>query len=164
MSADGESNQYGDVLAASPTVLAETALRQVHELLTSGASVEDVRQVATTAVALLNMHQRTRPSLRRRWLAKVTSFTFPRTFSTGPLPATADVATLRDAARRHLHVCFTVQITDGTKQAVGREVEVQVPADDALRLGQQMARIAEHQLASYREAEQTSPSKGDQMT
>ncbi|WP_045562710.1 hypothetical protein [Streptomyces sp. FxanaA7] len=164
MSPDNESNPYGDVLAASPTVLAETVLRQVQELLTSGASVEDVREVVSTAVALLNMHQKMRPSLRRRLLGKVTSFTFPRTFSTGPLPATDDVATLREAARRHHHVCFTVQITDGTKQAVGREVEVQVPADDALRLSQQMARIAEHQLASYREAEQTSPSKGDQVT
>jgi len=164
MSVDDESNPYGDVLAASPAMLAEAALRQVQELLTSGASAEDVREVATTAVALLNMHQRMRPSPRRRWLANVTSFAFPRTFSTGPLPATDDVATLRDAARRHHHVCFTVQITDGTKQAVGREVEVQVPADDALRLSQQMARIAEHQHASYREAEQTPPTEGDRVT
>lgn len=103
-------------------------------------------------------------SVRRAWLAKVTSFAFPRTFSTCPLPQTNDVAVLRDAARRHHHVCFTVEITDGTKHAVGRQVEIQVPADDALRLSQQMARIAEHQLASYREAEQTSPSKGDQVT
>jgi hypothetical protein len=100
----------------------------------------------------------------RAWLAKVTGFAFPRTFSTGPLPKTSDLTALLEAGRRHHHVCFTVEITDGGKQAVGRQVEIQIPADDALRLSQQMARIAEHQLASYREAEQTSPSKGDQVT
>lgn len=102
-------------------------------------------------------------SARRAWLAKVTSFAFPRTFSTEPLPATNDVAVLLEAGRRHHHVCFTVEITDGTKHAVGRQVEIQVPADDALRLSQQMARIAEHQLASTREAEQTPPTEGDHV-
>lgn len=103
-------------------------------------------------------------SARRTWLAKVTSFAFPRTFSTGPLPATDDVATLRDAARRHHHVCFTVQITDGGKRAVGREVEVQLSADEAMELGPQMVSIAEYQLAPYRASEQTPPTEGDRMT
>lgn len=77
-----------------------------------------------------------------RWLAKVTSFAFPRTFSTGPLPETDDIAVLLEAGRRHHHVCFTVRITDGTKHAIGREVEVQIPADEAIKLGQQMVRVA----------------------
>jgi hypothetical protein len=103
-------------------------------------------------------------SARRTWLAKVTSFAFPRTFSTEPLPNADDVAGLMQTARRHHHVCFTVEVTDGGKQAIGRRVEIQIPADDALRLSQQMARIAEHQLASYREAEQTPPMEGDRVT
>lgn len=103
-------------------------------------------------------------SARRAWLAKVTSFAFPRTFSTEPLPNAADVAGLMQVARRHHHVCFTVEVTGGGKHAIGRQVEIQVPADDALRLSQQMARIAEHQLASTREAEQTPPIEGDQVT
>lgn len=103
-------------------------------------------------------------SARRAWLAKVTSFAFPRTFSTGPLPDTDDTAVLLAAARKHHHVCFTVQITDGGKNAVGREIEVQVPADDAIRLGHQMVRIANHLLPAHREGEQTSPRDGDRMT
>lgn len=162
---DHEQSPYGDVLNASPSTLAETALRQVQKLLTDSAPMEDVEEVTATAVALLNMHQSNRAYQgRKRWLAKVASFTFPRTFSTGPLPKTDDVAVLREAARRHRHVCFTVQITDGTKPAVGREVEVQVQADDAVRLAEQMLRMAGHQLASYHEAEQTPSTEGDHVT
>ncbi len=100
----------------------------------------------------------------RAWLAKVTSFAFPRTFSTGPLPKTDDVDVLMEAGRRHHHVCFTVQITDGTKRTVGREVEVQIPADDAIRLGQQMVRIANQLLPAVREGEQGPPTEGEQVT
>lgn len=100
----------------------------------------------------------------RAWLAKVTSFAFPRTFSTGPLPKTDDIDVLLKAGRRHHHVCFTVQITDGSKQAIGREVEVQIPADEAMKLGQQMTRIAAALLPAPREGEQTPPSERDEMT
>jgi hypothetical protein len=100
----------------------------------------------------------------RTWLAKVTSFVFPRTFSTGPLPKTDDLNVLAEAGRRHHHVCFTVQITDGTKHAVGREVEVQIPADEAMKLGQQMVRIATALLPAPREGEQDPPAEGDRMT
>lgn len=103
-------------------------------------------------------------STRRAWLAKATGFVFPRTFSTGSLPKTDDIAVLLEAGRRHHHVCFTVQITDGGKHAVGREVEVQLPADDAIRLGQQMLRIAHHLLPVDRVGEQPSPTEGDRMT
>ena len=117
-------------------------------------------------------------SARRTWLAKVTSFAFPRTFSTGPLqtlsavrsligdhqPDAADVNELVEAALRHHHVCFTVEITDGSKHAVGRQVEVQLPADHAMKLGQQMVRVATALLPAPREGEQNPPSERDEMT
>ncbi|WP_399559417.1 hypothetical protein [Streptomyces chartreusis] len=150
---------YGDVLAAAPPVLAETATRRIHELLEDGADLDDVRQVATTAVALLNMHRRNRPGRKRAWLAKVTSFAFPRTFAT----AWGDTG-------EH-YVCFTASITKGGKQAVGREIELQLPVEDAERLGQQMLRMVEFQRGQTAQTSlvdqaqgQTSPSKGDQVT
>jgi hypothetical protein len=103
-------------------------------------------------------------SAPRTWLAKVTSFAFPRTFSTGPLPKTDDLDVLVEAGRRHHHVCFTVHITEGGKHAVGREVEVQIQADEALKLGQQMVRVATALLPAPREGEQTPASERDEMT
>lgn len=103
-------------------------------------------------------------SAGRKWLARVTSFAFPRTFSVGPLPNTEDATVFLEAARQQHHVCFTVQITDGSKSAMSREVEVQLPADDAIRLGQQMVQVATALLPAPRQGEQTSPSKGDQVT
>jgi hypothetical protein len=103
-------------------------------------------------------------SARRTWLAKVTSFAFPRTFSTGPLPKTDDIAVLMEAGCRHHHVCFTVQITDGTKHASGREIEVQIPATEAIKLGQQMVRVATALLPATGDGEQTSPIEGDRVT
>lgn len=103
-------------------------------------------------------------SARRTWLAKVTSFAFPRTFSTGPLPKTDDINVLMEAGRRHHHVCFTVQITGGGRHAIGREIEVQVPADEAMKLGQQMVRVATALLPAPSEGEHNSPSERDEMT
>ncbi len=100
----------------------------------------------------------------RVWLAKVTSFAFPRTFSTGPLPKTDDLDVLMEAGRRHHHVCFTVQITEGGKHAVGREIEVQIPADEAMKLGQQMVRVATALLPAPSKGEQTQPIEGDRVT
>lgn len=150
---------YGDVLAAAPPVLAEAAIRRVHELIEAGADSADVHKVVTTSVALLNMHQRNRPGRKRAWLAKVTSFAFPRTFAT----AWGDTG-------EH-YVCFTGSITKGGKQAVGREIEVQLPVDDAERLGKQMLSMVEFQRGQTTQTSraaqaqgQTSPSKGDQVT
>ncbi|MFE4915900.1 hypothetical protein ACFRCX_30825 [Streptomyces sp. NPDC056652] len=103
-------------------------------------------------------------SARREWLAKVITFAFPRTFSVGPLPATDDTGLLLSVARNQHHVCFKVQLTTASKDDVGREVKVQIQADDAIRLGQQMIRVANFVLPAPREEEQTSPSKGDQVT
>lgn len=150
---------YGDVLAAAPPVLAEAALRRVHELLEAGADTAAVHEVVTTSVALLNMHQRNRPGRKRAWLAKVTSFAFPRTFAT----AWGDTG-------EH-YVCFTGSITKGGKQTVGREIEVQLPIEDAERLGQQMLKMVDFQRGQITQTSraaqaqgQTSPSKGDQVT
>lgn len=150
---------YGDVLAAAPPVLAETAIRRVHELLEAGANTADIYELVETSVALLNMHQRNRPGRKRAWLAKVTSFAFPRTF-----------ATAWGNTGEH-YVCFTGSITKGGKHAVGREIEVQLPVDDAERLGQQMLRMVKFQRGQTTQTsradqaqEQTSPSKGDQVT
>ncbi|MFJ8677185.1 hypothetical protein [Streptomyces sp. NPDC093589] len=153
---------YGDVLAAAPPVLAETAIRRVHELLEAGADSVDIHEVVTTSIALLDMHQRNRPGRKRAWLAKVTSFAFPRTFAT----AWGDTG-------EH-YVCFTGSITKGGKQTIGREIEVQIPVDEAERLGQQMLRIAAYQRKQLAAAAtdspratgagQTPPTEGDQMT
>ncbi|MDK0525042.1 hypothetical protein [Streptomyces sp. ML-6] len=158
MTGQGE-NPYGDVLAAAPPVLAEVAIRQVHGLLEAGADTADVREVVATSVALLNMHQRNRPGRKRAWLAKVTSFAFPRTFATA----------WGDAGEHY--VCFTGSITKGGKQAVGREIELQLPVEDAERLGQQMLRVVQFQRGQTAQTSragqaqgQTSPSKGDQVT
>lgn len=103
-------------------------------------------------------------SARREWLAKVVTFAFPRTFSVGPLPATDDTGLLLAAARNQHHVCFKVQLTAASKDDVGREVVVQVQADDAIRLGHQMIRVANFLLPAPGEGEQTSPSEGDHVT
>ena len=152
-------NLYGAVLAAAPPVLAEAAIRRIHELLEAGADSADVHEVVTTSVALLNMHQRNRPGRKRTWLAKVTSFAFPRTFA----PAWGGTG-------EH-YVCFTGSITKGGKQAVGREIELQLHVEDAERLGQQMLRMVEFQRGQTTQTSravqaqgQTSPSKGDQVT
>jgi hypothetical protein len=152
-------NPYGDVLAAAPPVLAESALRRVHELLEAGADSAEVHEVVTTSVALLNMHQRNRPGRKRAWLAKVTSFAFPRTFATAWGNAGEP------------YVCFTAAITKGGKQAVGREIELQLLVEDAERLGQQMLRMVKFQRGQTTQTSladqaqgQTSPSKGDQVT
>lgn len=107
----------------------------------------------------------------RDWLAKVTSIAFPRSFAVGTPPMAKDYPNLEAhltacteyAAKEH-HVCFTAQITDGTKHAIGREVEVQIPAAEAMKLGQQMVRVATYLRPALREGEQTPPTEGDRMT
>ncbi|MFC7794564.1 hypothetical protein [Streptomyces cinereoruber] len=140
-------------------MLAEAAIRHIHELLSNEADPDEVHQIAETAVALLNMHQRNRPGRKRTWLAKVASFAFPRTFAT----AWGDTG--------EQYVCFTASITKGGKQAVGREIELQLSVEEAERLGQQMLRMVEFQRRQTTQASlaaqaqgQTLPSEGDQVT
>ena len=157
----------------SPAVLASEALRAIRDMAERpGASVDDIREVADLALTRLSLAGRFRDRTRQRiqWLAKVTSFAFPRTFYVGALPQTDDPATLLEAARRQHHVCFTVQITQGGgKDARHREVEVQVPADKAMQLGQQIVRIAQsfdhkNSPAAARRGSPVSPLERRRMT
>ncbi|MFB7312947.1 hypothetical protein [Streptomyces sp. NPDC056192] len=132
---------HGQPLAEAPQYLvAEHALAQIRDLASAS---EEVRGIVAVAEANISMARRSRPrvSNRRSWLAKVTSFTFPRTFTrTWGKPA------------EH-HVCFSLEITDGSKAAIGRKVEVQLAVDDAERLAEQMLRIAEFQRSQTSEKE-----------
>ncbi|MGP3738001.1 hypothetical protein ACTWJ9_33365 (plasmid) [Streptomyces sp. GDS52] len=164
-----------DVFAAPTSLTAETALRQINHLLANGASPEDVRGVVVSAIARIDMMRRSRPprqsGRKRRWLARLTSAAFPRSFAVGTPPMAKDypdleahlAAAAEYAAKEH-HVCFTIEITDGGAGATGREIEVQVPADDALRFGPQMVRIADFQLASNPARRKTPPTEGEQVT
>lgn len=144
--------QGGDFLATPPLLLATEALRSIQDLAANpDASVTEIRETAELALSRLSFLGNRRPNGTGRkasWIGRVTSFAFPRTFFTGPRrrrdQPILDQDSLMAEARSHHHVCFTIQITDGNKKYVtGREVEVQVPADEALRLSSQIARIAQ---------------------
>jgi hypothetical protein len=75
-------------------------------------------------------------SLRRRrpganWLARATSFTYPRQFA-GEWGADPDP-----------HLCMQIEITDGPKAARDRYIEIQMPDDEAERLATQILRMVE---------------------
>lgn len=122
-----------DLLAVHPGAIAEAALRHILDLAQDEDGFKGVRDIATMAVASIDMHRRGRrgSSRRRLWLAKVTSFAFPRCFT----------AQWGEPARNH--VCFTVELSEASKKAVGCAVEVQLPDADAERLARQMLRIVE---------------------
>jgi hypothetical protein len=135
-----------------PLLLATEAIRSIQDLATNpDASVTEIREAAELALSRLSFLGKRRPNGTGRkasWVGRVTSFAFPRTFFTGARrrqdQPILDQNSLMAEARSHHHVCFTIQITDGNKKyATGREVEVQVTADEALRLGLQMTRIAQ---------------------
>lgn len=135
------TSRGADLRATAPAVLAAESLRAIRDLASQpGVSVDQIRETAELAVTRLDFvtASRAHSGKRFRWLAKVTSFGFPRTFSTGPLAGDPE------SSRDHHHVCFTVQVTRGGGQAtVDRDIEVQVPADRAMQLGQQLVRIAQ---------------------
>jgi len=146
-------------------LIAEEALKRILAISKQPNAVEEIRTLALVAQAHIDRAQGSRPrvSNRRGWLAKISGFAFPRTFAR---------AWGEDA--KH-HVCFTVEITDGGKAATGRQVEVQMPVDEAERLGQQMLRMAAYQRDQLlaqdatdhprdNGAGQTPPTDGDQMT
>jgi hypothetical protein len=131
------------------TAKKDTTLRQIRET------------VELTLLRIDSDRRRRRPygTGRRSWLAKVTSFAFPRVFV--PRAAVAERAAdpgqlteeelVRQAeveAQAHNHVCFTVEITEGPKTAAGREVEVQLQDDEAERLARQILRLIEWRRAS----------------
>lgn len=88
-------------------------------------------------------------SLRRAWLAKVTSFSFPLALDPDGLGPGADTggrflaAQVSAEGRPYTHLCFTIEITDGGgRRVVGREALVQVPLAMAERQAQVMLRLA----------------------
>ncbi|MBD3550924.1 hypothetical protein [Streptomyces sp. SP18CM02] len=121
-----------DLLAVHPGAIAEAALHQILSLANDAGS-EDIRGVASMALASIDMHRRSRRGASRGWLwlGKVTSFAFPRCFT----------AQWGEPAKNH--VCFSVELTEASKKAVGRSVEVQLPDSDAEKLARQILRLVE---------------------
>lgn len=164
---------------------AEAALQRIAAYLDQTPdAVHTVRDVVDVALARIHMARQMRPSRRARvWLAKVTSFAFPRTFATSDKPPAPDayatdeefIAASAAWGRKHHHLCFTAQITEGGKAAVGRQVEIQMPIDDAERLAHQMLRmvavvrrmhpgLAGSEVSVADQPRQDGPTKGDQVT
>lgn len=152
-----------DEHATPPSLLAETALREVLALTgTDGTTLRQIREAVELTLMRIDVdRRRRRPCNRgpRSWLAKVTSFAFPRAFTTeasaaaraaDPGKMTEDDLLHQAAAEAHAqnHLCFTAEITDGPKVAVGRQVEVQLQDADAERLAHQILRLIEWRRAS----------------
>ncbi|MFF4187081.1 hypothetical protein ACFYZ9_28205 [Streptomyces sp. NPDC001691] len=146
-----------DEHATSSARLGETALR---ELLALSREKDTTLPQISEAVELILLkidvdRRQRRPhggGGRRSWLAKVTSFAFPRVFAPQTSVAAREPAPeqmteeelLRHTAavgQAHNHVCFTVEITDGPKTAAGRQVEVQLQDAEAERLAFQILRL-----------------------
>jgi hypothetical protein len=142
--------------ATPSALLAETALRELLALSREkGAAFSEITEAVELSLLKIDVDRRRRRPHgggRRSWLAKVTSFAFPRVFAPqapviarAPAPEQmAEEELLRHAAaqgRAHNHVCFTVEITDGPKTAVGRQVEVQLQDAEAERLADQILRL-----------------------
>lgn len=117
--------------------IAMAALAQVRALLDDWEGtdwshtnpVREIDHILTMAYGRLRMAGMKRDRRNARWLARITSYTFPRTLKNrlGPDEASA--------------VCFTVDITDGAKSARGRRVEIRMSAKNARLLGRQMAEM-----------------------
>ncbi|MGW0673584.1 hypothetical protein [Streptomyces sp. NPDC002746] len=145
-----------DEHATPPALLAETALRELLALCQKkGTALPQITEaVELTLLKIDGDRRRRRPhgSGRRSCLAKVTSFAFPRVFAPqtpvaahvpAPEQMTEEELLRRAAAegQAHNHVCFTIEIMDGPKTAVGREVEVQLQDAEAERLAAQIMRL-----------------------
>lgn len=92
---------------------------------------QEIRAVVDVADAHLRMAELRRDRRRPRWLAKVTSLTYGRGFN-----APGDFAKDPDP-----HLCFIVEITDGSKASQGKTVEVQMPDDHMGRFAEQILRM-----------------------
>lgn len=120
--------------------IAERALddirRAIDQWTDSGKShtslLVDIAFILDIADTHLRMASLRRDRRKPKWLAKVTSFSFGRGFN-----APGEFGNDPDP-----HLCFTVEITDGSKLARGKAVEVQASDDDMERLAQQILRMA----------------------
>lgn len=135
---------------------AETALRELLALCRKkGTTLPQITEAVELTLLEIDVDRRRRRPHgggRRSWLAKATSFAFPRVFApqkplAAHVPAPEQMTEkelLHHAAaegQAHNHICFTIEITDGPKTAVGREVEVQLQDAEAERLAAQILRL-----------------------
>lgn len=112
--------------------IAEDALRKLGDFLDEWEGsdwagtrpAQEVRGILDVADARIRMAASIRDRRNARWLARVTSFAFPRRVNGDD------------------RLCFTVDITDGAKSAKGRKVEVQIPDSEAERLARQILGLA----------------------
>lgn len=113
------------------------ALKEIRAVLdglpADAVATEEIDYILTLAYARLRMAgNRQGPRANLTWLAKVVSFCVPMRFmrpnGKGDAP----------------YLCFVVEVTEGAQSAVGRKIEVQLPAADAARLATQMANMVKH--------------------
>lgn len=93
--------------------------------------VQEIDHILHLAYAKLRMKAMQRERRPARWLGEVISTVFPR-----------ELAWYRER-EPDTALCFEVRITDGTKDAVGRKVEIRLSANDAEFLARSMAGMAE---------------------
>jgi hypothetical protein len=121
--------------------IAERALdsirREIDQWRNSGKSqmslLVEIAHILDIADARLRMASLRRDRRRPRWFAKVTSGVYGRGFM-GPGEFGKDPDP---------HLCFTVEITDGTKAARGARVEVQAPDAEMEFLAMQIHNMVE---------------------
>lgn len=89
-------------------------------------------EIAHLAYAKLRMGAARRDRRPARWLAKAGGTAFPR------------VIAWRRNAPSVTAICFEVHITDGTKDARGRKVEVRLSSQDAEILGRSLVGMADY--------------------
>ncbi|MGW0603933.1 hypothetical protein [Streptomyces sp. NPDC002640] len=157
--------------ATPSALLAETALR---ELLTlsrgKGTTLAQITEAAELSLLEIDIDRRQRRprGSGHPWLAKVTSFAFPRAFATRVSAAARASAPeqmteeelLRHATaegQAHNHICFTAEITDGPKTAAGRQIEVQLPDTEAEKLANQILKLITWRQSSASEGTTARP-------
>lgn len=91
--------------------------------------IAHILDLADTRLRMMSLRRR-RPGAN--WLAKATSFTYPRQFA-GEWGADPDP-----------HLCMQIEITDGPKAARDRYIEIQLPDNEAERLAKQILDMIEH--------------------
>lgn len=119
-------------VAAARYEIAERALNGIAERLDGetddGQCLQEIRLAVDLARAQLRMAGQIRRRRQPRWLARITSFSYPRERA--------------GEGAQEPHLCFVVEITNGSKEVRGRRIEVQVPAEDAKDFGRQVEGMA----------------------
>jgi hypothetical protein len=90
--------------------------------------IDEILHLTYAKLRMQSMQRERRPAT---WLAQVISTVFPREIA------------WRRGEESVTALCFEVRITDGTKDAVGRRVEIRLSANDADFLAKSMKGMAE---------------------